>query len=103
MNMFRLSSICAATLIATAAFAAPAPSTDGNSAGVPAQGTVVAREAESGDDHRGRGRGRDDRRLTDEAAGTQVAREAESGDDHRGRGRGRDDRRLSDDAATSAA
>jgi hypothetical protein len=48
------------------AAAAPAPAASANTAAdALTQGTVVAREAESGDDRRGRGRGKDDTRRDD--------------------------------------
>ncbi|HET8745163.1 MAG TPA: hypothetical protein VFM98_06145 [Ramlibacter sp.] len=107
-HLFNVAAIFAAGLLANAAFASQQPSLSElalSAGGV--QPTVLAREAESGDDHGGRGRGPDDgkgHRLSDDAGTSTIAREAESGDDHGGRGRGRDDgkgHRLSDDAGTS--
>jgi len=103
-NLFNITAVFAAVLLANAAYAAQQPSMSelALSAGG-SQATILAREAESGDD-RG-GRGRDDgkgHRLSDDAGTSTIAREAESGDD-RG-GHGRDDgkgHRLSDEAGTT--
>ena len=96
MNLFQLSTVFAAALIATAAGAATAPASSSADRALTqgvSQGTIVAREAESGDDRRGRGRGKDNGgRVSEEVLGTQIARETESGDDRRGRGRGKDDK-----------
>ena len=80
-QLFSLSAICAAALLATAAIAAPAPASavSSLSQSLP-QGTLLAREREAGDD-RG-GHGRDDgkgHRLSDEAPATTLAREKSEG------------------------
>lgn len=90
MNFIQLTAVCASLFAASAAMAAPAPSAGERSLslGDTTAGTLLAREAESGDDRggRGRGRGRDDagrggHKAIEEAPVT-IAREAERDDDH---------------------
>lgn len=82
MNLFQLSAAYAAAALATAAFAAPLPTATERALSESALPTVLAREGEPGDDRRGRGRGRDDPKATEQAPATIIAREAERGDDH---------------------
>lgn len=87
MNLFQLSAAYAAAALATAAFAAPVPTTATERAlSGSVLPTVLARESEPGDDRRGRGRGRDDPKATEQAPAPMIAREAETGDSRRGRG-----------------
>ncbi|NNU43902.1 hypothetical protein [Ramlibacter montanisoli] len=92
MNFIQLTA-AASLLIASGAMAAPAPAAGERTLSDTGSQTLLARETESGDDRRGRGRGRDDPKATEQAPATTIARETESGDDRggRGRGRGRDD------------
>jgi hypothetical protein len=87
MNFIQLTAISASLFVASAAIAAPAPSAGERSLSDTSATTLLAREAEGGDDRggRGRGRGRDDagrggHKAFEEAPVT-IAREAESGDD----------------------
>ena len=77
MNLFRLSTLCAAVLLATAASAAPLTST---SKAVPSATSPdrieLAREKEAGDDRGNHGKGH---RLSDETGTTQIAREKSEG------------------------
>lgn len=75
-NLFNLTAIFAAALLANAAYAAQQPSTSELALSTGgSQATVLAREAESGDDRGGRG-GDDGKghRLSDEAGTTLIAR-----------------------------
>jgi hypothetical protein len=80
MNFIQLTA-AASLLIASTAMAAPSPAAGERSLSDTGSPTLLAREAETGDDRRGRGRGRDDPKASEQAPATIIAREAESGDD----------------------
>jgi hypothetical protein len=93
MNIFQLSATYAAFALATAAMAAPVPSTTERGASQSGMNPILARESEPGDDHH-KGRGR----ATEEQGATTIAREASEGP--RGEGKGH---KLSEELPTTVA
>jgi len=93
MNIFQLSASYAAIALATAAMAAPVPSTTQRGASQSGMNPILARESEPGDDHH-KGRGR----AIEEQGSTTVAREASEGP--RGEGKGHP---VSDELPTTIA